>query len=417
MRAFVRFLAPVLAAAIVAAPAAAGPGGDKPCRPLTCKKLGYECGTWPDGCGGTIECGTCPEGTSCVEGACEAAAEWETPECTAVVGTRAVTFTTDEGATLADTSPLRETTYTFGLRALDTAGTLLATTYTSDGNTLLRSDDAGCSWAKVADVDVHSIVYLAGAPGGQAYAWTSGSAQFFRYDGETLVPRTAPGPVYGVAVDPGDALHLRIGSHDCQIHESLDGGSTFFPIGGPAGSGSTLFYTTEFAPHDWNRVLCGGVGGWITTDAGQSWQAIVSLDQAETDLTFRFVFSPSDPGRVWARANLGASERVVMRSDDGGATFDVALEQGETAVDQNGVVRSMTLTNQPPMAAHPALADVLYVVFGTDFMDYGTDLFRYDAGEDALSVTHTDGLHGIDAVEFCPADPSVMYLGLERVVY
>ena len=44
-------------------------------------------------------------------------------------------------------------------------------------------------------------------------------------------------------------------------------------------------------------------------------------------------------------------------------------------------------------------------------------LFRFDAGQGALSVTHTDGLHGIDAMEFCPADPSVMYLGLERVVY
>ncbi len=44
-------------------------------------------------------------------------------------------------------------------------------------------------------------------------------------------------------------------------------------------------------------------------------------------------------------------------------------------------------------------------------------LFRFDAGQGVLSVTHTDGLHGIDGMEFCPADPSVMYLGLERVVY
>ena len=425
MRSPARLLPWILAVATVVATAATDPpeavagggGGVKPCRPATCKSLGYECGTWPDGCGGVIECGVCPEGIACVEGTCEVGEAWEAPVCSTVVGTRAVTFTTDEGATMADTAPLQETTYTFGLVALDSANTLLATLYTSAGDTLLRSEDSGCSWSEVAVVDVRSVLYLEGAPGGQAYAWTSSSAQFFRYDGATLSPRTAPGNVYGLAVDPEDPLHIRIGGYDCQIRESLDGGLTFFPVGGPAGSGGTLFYTTEFDPRDWNRVLCGGVGGWITTDAGRSWQAIVPLDLADSDVTFRFVFSPSDPGRVWARVNLGASERVIMLSNDGGATFDVALTQGATATDQNGVVRSLTLTNQPPMAAHPSLADVLYVVYGTDFMSYGTDLFRFDAGQGALSVTHTDGLHGIDAMEFCPADPSVMYLGLERVVY
>ena len=33
------------------------------CTPTTCAKLGYMCGTWGDGCGGTLNCGTCPTGT------------------------------------------------------------------------------------------------------------------------------------------------------------------------------------------------------------------------------------------------------------------------------------------------------------------------------------------------------------------
>ncbi len=38
------------------------------CLPKTCEDLGYECGTWPDGCGGNTEsCGTCDSGFVCHE--------------------------------------------------------------------------------------------------------------------------------------------------------------------------------------------------------------------------------------------------------------------------------------------------------------------------------------------------------------
>ncbi len=40
------------------------------CTPLTCIDLGYSCGTPGDGCGGTLDCGSCPEGQMCQEGTC-----------------------------------------------------------------------------------------------------------------------------------------------------------------------------------------------------------------------------------------------------------------------------------------------------------------------------------------------------------
>jgi hypothetical protein len=55
---------------------------------------------------------------------------------------------------------------------------------------------------------------------------------------------------------------------------------------------------------------------------------------------------------------------------------------------------------------------VLYLPHGTSFARYGTDLWRYDAVLDELTVTHTDGLDGINAIEFSPVDPQLMYLGL-----
>jgi hypothetical protein len=43
-----------------------------PCTPETCSSLGKQCGTWGNGCGGTISCGTCPTTVSfCDYGSCE----------------------------------------------------------------------------------------------------------------------------------------------------------------------------------------------------------------------------------------------------------------------------------------------------------------------------------------------------------
>jgi len=42
------------------------------CIPYTCSGLGYECGSWADGCGGTLNCGTCASGYTCTSGICVA---------------------------------------------------------------------------------------------------------------------------------------------------------------------------------------------------------------------------------------------------------------------------------------------------------------------------------------------------------
>jgi hypothetical protein len=42
------------------------------CVPDTCASLGYNCGSWGDGCGGTLDCGTCGSGYTCTAGTCVA---------------------------------------------------------------------------------------------------------------------------------------------------------------------------------------------------------------------------------------------------------------------------------------------------------------------------------------------------------
>jgi MYXO-CTERM domain-containing protein len=40
------------------------------CTPTTCAKQEWTCGKASDFCGGTLDCGTCPNGQSCVNNAC-----------------------------------------------------------------------------------------------------------------------------------------------------------------------------------------------------------------------------------------------------------------------------------------------------------------------------------------------------------
>jgi hypothetical protein len=40
------------------------------CTPLSCSQLGYNCGSWSDGCGNIISCGGCPTGYTCQQGVC-----------------------------------------------------------------------------------------------------------------------------------------------------------------------------------------------------------------------------------------------------------------------------------------------------------------------------------------------------------
>ncbi|MFN8594417.1 MAG: pentapeptide repeat-containing protein [Thermomicrobiales bacterium] len=54
------------------------------CNAATCASLGKQCGTWPDGCGGTLTCGICTddEAPICVRGTCDTCAAACSADCT-----------------------------------------------------------------------------------------------------------------------------------------------------------------------------------------------------------------------------------------------------------------------------------------------------------------------------------------------
>jgi hypothetical protein len=125
---------------------------------------------------------------------------------------------------------------------------------------------------------------------------------------------------------------------------------------------------------------------------------------------FTFAISPVDGNRVWAMGiDMDYTRRSLARPphlsfDDGGATYRAVVDEAP----------GVKLINGPIMAAHPANRDVLYLVFGTHVFQYGTDVFRYDAAANSLTMEHNDQ-NDVNAIAFSRRDPNVMYFGLEKV--
>jgi hypothetical protein len=331
------------------------------------------------------------------------------PQCAMVLGTGAVTFTLDQGQTLAPTAePLRGLAYTYGLVTMPgQKDTLMA----FHRDQLLLSTDAGCSWRSVATVGGADFPpTLAPALDGRVYIWSDNRSFLVRYDARGTKVLKPPADFVGFAVDPNDGDHIRAGGGDGAIWESLDAGESWNPLGRINATGEVL-YRFVFDPHDLDHVVAGMTrqGAFVTRDAGRNWSRATGLTKGNAN-AFNFAISPADASRVWAMAidlsytdDDPAHGRHVYLSTDGGLTYGPVVDEGD----------GVKLINGPLLVPHPANRDVLYFVFGTHFQAYGTDLFRYDYATRALTLTHND-YDDINAIAFAASDLRVMYLGLSE---
>jgi photosystem II stability/assembly factor-like uncharacterized protein len=146
------------------------------------------------------------------------------PLCSMVTGTAAVTFTRDEGRTLAPSAEsMTPIAYTWGVAALDEPDTLLAW-HASD---LLLSTDGGCSWRVAAHITGWDFPpTLTAAKGGRAYAWSENRRFLYRYDARGVKSLKQPVDFMGIGVDPNDGERLRAGGNDGTVWESVDAGET-----------------------------------------------------------------------------------------------------------------------------------------------------------------------------------------------
>lgn len=332
---------------------------------------------------------------------------WSPPQCGSVTGDGSVTFTRNEGKTLAPTSQvLHPVVYTSGLVALDRPNALLA----MSNNLLLSSGDAGCTWTQVGKARGRYLGLVA-ARGGRAYAWDlDGGVTLATPDGGT--PLTSPADeLAGLSTDPGDGDHVRVSDGDGQLHESTDGGHSWKPIGVPGVPAGPLsyLYTAAFDPSNMDHVVLGemGTGAHVTFDGGRTWTASTGLGGDNVNV-FSAVISPAAPNVVYAmglnmaesNAGVPSEGRHIYKSVDGGRHFTPVVDHG------NGI----TLVNGPVMAAHPTDPGVVYFVYGTYFQGYGTDIYRYDSSRNRVTVAH-NSYDRITAIAFHPSMPGLMYLG------
>ena len=337
------------------------------------------------------------------------ASGWHEPACTSVTGTWAVTFTSDDGATVAPgEGVLSGVEYTYGLAALDTPDVLVA----EHAGRLLRSDDAGCTWADIGAAP-DTIISLVAAKGGLAYGFKQNDAVLFLLDGTTVTSLSSPTTsIHGLGVDPDDGLHLMIGADDGQMWESHDGGQLFEAMGVPAPRG--CFYVVAFDPNDLQHIVCGTIedGTFVSMDGGASW--IASEGDATYANAFSVSISPADGDVVWVEGfqlgwhngqQIGPEARRIWRSTDGGLTFEVAIEEETTTAH---------LFNGNLLAAAPHDADVLYFTFGPPpiaGMASESFLYRFEASTATLTEHKQTNIDGYDALVFSPANPQVIYLG------
>jgi len=331
---------------------------------------------------------------------------WQPPSCASVTGTGAVSFSADQGATLAPMDQMIvPVTYTFGLVALGKPGAMLA----GSGNKLLASSDAGCSWHEIgAGTGPNSpALRLRAAGDTRAYAYGDNDVVIVRVDDEVITKLSSPAGqegIIGLGVDPNDPDHLRIGDAAGRLWDSPDAGLSWAPIG-VAAFVDSLGYRVAFDPQDLDHVLFGalGVGVRVSQDGGKGWKGATGLGAGQAN-GFNLVVAPSAGNVVWLEGlDLAdpneATSRHIWRSEDGGLSFVAVVDSADA-----------TLYNGNHLFPHPTDANVLYFVFGSNYGNYGTDLFRYDHAQAKITLTHNKWHDTV--VEFLPGDPSWMYLGL-----
>ena len=340
---------------------------------------------------------------------------WTVPSCSPVDSDGSLTYTTDNGATLVETTgsmvPVR---YQFSIATLATANHLLSG---DQSGRLFHSTDAGCTWTPGATLAGMDIPQIEAAPNGSAYVWSINTARLVRVDGTTVTQLrdlpTGGASLVDLAVDRGDAQHLRAVSQDGLVLDSVDGGVTFQPVGDQPDS--VYLYDASIDPSDLDHIVLGLLGESILTtfDGAATWQAAELGAPGDRVNAFTVEVSPANGRSVFVQGlNITESDeghpsqgRHIYRSRNGGQDFTAVVDQHE----------GVTLTNGTFLQPHPRRGRVLYFVFGSNFGGYGTDLFRYRdrPGGGRLDVEH-NSYDDIKAIAFNPVKSRLMYVGLAQ---
>ena len=329
---------------------------------------------------------------------------WHLPRCAAVAGAP-VTFTPDDGATLA---PLEQdptgTTYTTSVIALEAPNILLA----ANDSDLFRSVDSGCTWSFVGHVQGDFIELVPGVAD-RAYGWSPHRSDLFVVAASGITYLAGPGAdVRGLAAQRGQASRLRLMDDKGEVFGSDDEGKTWGRIGAlPMVAEGTLMQAAFGGPA-LDRVMVAMLGGaYASADGGRQWEQAEGLSSSSANI-FSVAVSPVDDRIVWAEGiDLGEKGDLEGRhlyiSRDGGGQFEIVLTASA----------DITLPNGVPMLPHPVDPEILYYTWGTGFQGIGTKLYRVNARDRSATFTK-NRYHRIQSLTASPADASLLYLALSN---
>ena len=320
---------------------------------------------------------------------------WSVPRCAVVHGFPSVALSLDGGRSVL---PHEEKTdglqaYTFGLARLNRPDHLLATTSRS----LLRSEDAGCSWSVDGRFSFPQFNYVLVPADGGIWAWSRNAPELFLFDHDGALKTTRIAPVL-------TPIAFHVNGHQLATADSLgaiwwsddDGATWRLQSNAPA---TSSVFAVEFSPQTRNHVIATpiGEGARVSFDGGATWQPSTGL---ETLNVFQIAFSPVDTNVVWAialdRFVKGPTKRAIYHSADAGRTFRKVLTSSA----------EIQMTNGFTLAPSPIDASLLYFALA------GTSLYLMDSSG-AIHLTSQLPHRDINSVVFSPASPQVLYFGVK----
>lgn len=184
---------------------------------------------------------------------------------------------------------------------------------------LVRSVDGGETFDDLSPADLPSldIHALAQAPSDPllVYAYVVGVGLFRSEDAgdswELAAPvdDALPGDLAAMAVDPRDPDVVLVGSGSQGVFRSEDGGRTF--------ARTTEWGSVGLGFSDDGTVVAATYRGVdVSADGGQSWENVAPAEDFDGQ---PFAVAIGNDGVVWV---MTEKPRVLLRSGDGGATFD-----------------------------------------------------------------------------------------------
>ena len=174
---------------------------------------------------------------------------------------------------------------------------------------LIESDDAGERWKPVSllgEADFHVLE----ASGPVVFGFDSTGGRLMRSDdqGQTWERRSAPEPLFGVAIDPADSDRL-LASGESGLHRSVDGGETWEPLSRETG---LIEWPENGGPY------LAGVDGTIRSsdDGGETWKVAGNVSGSPV------AFEAAAPTELYVALDDGS----VQQSTNGGADWTLRFQ-------------------------------------------------------------------------------------------